>query len=228
MDIVRRSVRRVGYGLITLSQQKKSPELDLSGDREIEWAWIAGNLPERPGQVLDFGPGSSTTPLFAALAGGTVFSLDLMPPAQRLYALPGITAVQGDLLTFDFGTRRFDTVINCSTVEHVGLGGRYGSPNVADGDLRAMRRLRELMSGPEARMLLTIPVGRDGIFAPVHRVYGNTRLPQLLDGFRAVREVYFVKSPRERLWREAPRDEALAVQGSESFYALGLFVLSPS
>jgi hypothetical protein len=33
--------------------------------------------------------------------------------------------------------RWFDTVINCSTVEHVGLPGRYGGPSIPDGDLEA-------------------------------------------------------------------------------------------
>lgn len=228
MGVLRRIVRRVGWHLVVLTEPKvSSSELDLTGDREIEWAWMATNLPESPGRVLDFGPGTSATPLFAALRGGEVFTIDLLPPASRPYVMDNLTAVQGDLLTFDFDARRFDTVLNCSTVEHVGLGGRYGSPDIPDGDLQAMRRLRGLMAGPQARMVLTIPVGRDAVFPPVHRIYGPSRLPQLIDGFRIAREVYFVKSPVDRLWHEASRQEALAVQGTISFYALGLFVLSP-
>jgi hypothetical protein len=135
---------------------------------------------------------------------------------------------QGDLLGHDFGGRRFDTVINCSTVEHVGLPGRYGSPDIPDGDLQAMSRLRELMNGPLSRMILTIPVGRDGVFAPAHRVYGDRRFAQLITGYSVIREVYYAKMLPDRRWKETTRQAAFAVQGSRSFYALGLFVLAPT
>ena len=226
MDSLRRNLRRLGWGLVRASELKLSKsELDLLGDRDIEWSWVAGNLPADPGRVLDFGPSDATTPLIAAMRGGQVFAIDLGAPPNTLYHHAGITRVRGDLLTYDFGVQRFDTVINCSTVEHVGLPGRYGSADSPDGDLRAMRKLHGLMAGRESCMVLTIPVGRDGIYAPAHRVYGAARLPALLEGFRIERQVYFAKSPEDRRWRETSRDAALAVQGSASFYALGLFVL---
>jgi len=53
---------------------------------------------------------------------------------------------------------------------------------VPDGDLDAMGILRELLA-PGGRMILTIPVGRDQICGPYHRIYGEDRLPRLLDGF---------------------------------------------
>jgi hypothetical protein len=42
----------------------------MSGDREVEWSWVAGNLPNDPGHVLDFGPSSSFLGLIAAFRGG--------------------------------------------------------------------------------------------------------------------------------------------------------------
>jgi SAM-dependent methyltransferase len=73
--------------------------------------------------------------------------------------------IQGDLLKLDLPTNHFDLIINCSTVEHVGLVGRYSvTENRPDGDLEAMARLRDLMK-PSAIMLLTVPVGQDAIFA---------------------------------------------------------------
>lgn len=226
MSIVRNNLRRLGWFLIRTSRPKPAKgELDLSGDRDIEWSWVAGNLPANPGRVLDFGPSGATSPLIAAMRGGKVFTIDLEALPNHPYVHADITMVQGDLLIYDFGTQRFDTVINCSTVEHVGLPGRYGSADIPDGDLRAMRRLHGLMAGPESRMVMTIPVGLDGVFAPAHRIYGTTRLSALLEGFRIVREVYFAKSSEDSRWREISRDRALVVRGSASFYALGLFVL---
>jgi Caenorhabditis protein of unknown function, DUF268 len=130
--------------------------------------------------------------------------------------------------TYDFGTHRFDTIINCSTVEHVGLPGRYGSKDVRDGDLQAMQRMRALLRGPASRMVMTIPVGIDGVYAPAHRVYGPKRFPMLTRNFSILREVYFAKTLPDKRWRETTRDAAFSVQGSSSFYALGLFVLAPA
>jgi hypothetical protein len=176
---------------------------------------------------LDFGPGNSHTGLIAAFRGARVLSIDLGKVVQT-YAHPDLVIRQGDLLTHDFVDDRFDVVINCSTVEHVGLPGRYGSPDIPDGDLRAMHRLRELMRGPDARMIMTIPVGQDGVFAPAHRIYGEQRFPRLIAEYSLVREVYYAKFRGDRLWKETPREMAFAVEGSRSFYALGLFVLAPS
>jgi hypothetical protein len=44
-----------------------------------------------------------------------------------------------------------------------------------------------------ARMLMTIPVGKDGVYLPNHRVYGNIRLPQLLAGYNVVTESFLRK-----------------------------------
>ncbi len=216
----------------TVKEQVAPParviKADLSGDRDIEWSWVGGNLPEVKGDVLDFGPSTATTCLAAALGGGNVIGIDLEAQPAPTYALPNLTMVRGDILTYDFGPRRFDTIINCSTVEHVGLSGRYGSTEAPEGDLQAMQRLRSLMRGPASRMVLTIPVGIDGVFTPFHRVYGAERFPKLTAGFSIVKEAYFAKPPNDWRWMPTTRDAAFAVQGSASFYALGLFVLAPA
>jgi Caenorhabditis protein of unknown function, DUF268 len=225
----RHNLKRLGRYLVRLSEAKvPQSELDLSGDRDIEWSWVAGNLPESKGDVLDFGPANATTSLIAALGGGKVIGLDLEAQPPTRYAYSGLKMIQGDILTHDFGVQRFDTIINCSTVEHVGLAGRYGSREVADGDLQAMQRMRSLMRGPASRMIMTIPVGIDGTFPPLHRVYGRNRFPMLTSDFSIVRQAYFAKTLPSQQWKETTSDAALSVQGSASFYALGLFVLAPA
>jgi hypothetical protein len=224
-QLLRRVVRGFGYRLIRLAQVGGDVGLDLTGDRDIEWAWVAANLPEFPGRVLDFGPSTAPSGLIAAFRGAGVTAIDLEAQSPP-YVHPALALRHGDLLTAAFGEQKFDTVINCSTVEHVGLSGRYGSAEAPDGDLMAMRRLCELMGGATARMILTVPVGRDAVYAPIHRIYGQTRLPLLLAGFRSVREAYFAKQAEDSRWHEVTREHALAVEGSRSFYALGLFVLA--
>ena len=83
------------------------------------------------------------------------------------------------------------------------------------------------MAGTDSRMIFTIPVCRDMIAAPYHRIYGRERLPRILSGYRVAKEAYYAKMDKHNVWRLAARETALVVEGSETFYALGLFVLTP-
>ena len=193
----------------------------LSGDRWVEWSYCMSRLDDGPGQTLDFGAGNGFLALAAAQRGHDVDAFDRLP-SEAEFGHPRVRAVQADVLTFDFGERRYDQIINCSSIEHVGLGGRYGSSDAPDGDLEAMALMRRTLA-PGGRMILTVPVGRDLVAAPLHRIYGAERLPRLLQGFAPVEEQYWHKDGG--LWRQVERGWALEVAGSESFYAIGLFVL---
>lgn len=227
-------LKAAGYRLIWLAEGCQRPQepqpsepgaLDLAGDRDVEWAWVAANLPADPGHVLDFGPSTSFIGLVAAMKGGKVLGIDLTP-RPLTFRVDNLSCVAGDLARFDFGDRRFDTILNCSTVEHVGLGARYGGVEDADGDLKTMAIMRRLLRDSGSVMLMTIPVGRDGVHAPYHRVYGADRLPRLINGYKVRRDAYFAKRAGDNRWQQVPKAEALSVQGSERFYGLGLYVLS--
>jgi SAM-dependent methyltransferase len=205
-------------------------KINLLGDRDIEWWWTAAHVPAGPGSALDFGNGSGPLALFAAMRGYDVTAVDL-GDVRWPYKLPNLSFERGDVLELAFRDSQFDLVINCSTVEHVGLLGRYGVTERADdGDLEAMKRLLTLMK-PEGLMLLTIPVGLDAVFPPLCRVYGATRLPLLLAGFALLEEVYWVKDQGNR-WVPCDRETAFAFEASagswdphDNVYALGCFVL---
>jgi Caenorhabditis protein of unknown function, DUF268 len=225
--MLRRLVRTMGYRIVQVADLGvPRRQLDLSGDRDVEWAWIGAKMPEQAGRVLDLGPATSSTPLIAAFNAKEVIGLDLSDVSVP-FAVPNLSYKRGDILAGDLPDGVFDTIVNCSTTEHIGLSGRYGSSEAPDGDLTAMRLLRERMAGPAARMILTIPVGRDKVARPFHRIYGRDRLPRLLDRYRTVTEAYFAKIGSRNVWQPVARDVALDVEGSESFYALGLFVLAP-
>ncbi|MGB9591418.1 MAG: methyltransferase domain-containing protein, partial [Candidatus Kryptoniota bacterium] len=145
------------------THRKKSRVINLLGDRDIEWSWVTAQMPLGPGEALDFGPGGSYLGLIAAQRGFNVTAVDI-EPVQWPYIHPQLHFVQGDILRLPLPKERFDLVINCSTVEHVGLVGRYGvTEDRPNGDLEAMARLKELMK-PGGIMLLTIPVGQDAVF----------------------------------------------------------------
>lgn len=211
----------------------KSPEagpIDMMGDREVEWSWIASQIPVGPGEALDFGPGGSYLGLIAAQGGFNVTALDL-EPSKQYYLHPHINFIQGDISNVSLPEDYFDLVINCSTVEHVGLAGRYKvKVSRCDGDLEAMSRLKKLMK-PNSVMLLTVPVGQDAVFAPFHRVYGIYRLPRLLEGYIIEKEIYWLKNAQNK-WVLCPKENALNFKARlystdllQDVYCLGCFVL---
>lgn len=219
----------VGAKMNALASRRRA-HINLMGDRDIEWSWVVAHLPQGPGEALDFGNGGASLGLVAAMEGHKVTAVDLLPVAFP-YRHPGLSLLQGDVLGLPFEEARFDLVINCSTVEHVGLAGRYGvTVDAGDGDLLAMARLRSLMK-PGAIMLLTVPVGIDAVFAPMCRVYGEQRLPRLLDGFEVDVDEFWVKDFDNR-WITTDRAKALSCEGYagstnplENFYGLGCFRL---
>lgn len=206
------------------------PTMNLAGDRDIEWSWVASQMPQGPGKALDFGNGGSYLGLIAAQRGFEVTAVDLTS-VQWPYTHPQLSFIKGDILKLPFSKEHFDLVINCSTVEHVGLVGRYDvKENRPDGDLKAMAHLRKLMR-PDGVMLLTIPVGQDAVFTPLARVYGTQRLTQLLEGYTVEKEEFWVKD-RENRWVLGDKDTALNFKASmgswdplQNVCALGCFVL---
>lgn len=199
------------------------PVPNLKGDRDLEYSWVAAHLPDGPGEAMDFGCGPSWMGLLAARKGFRVTAVDLLPVTWP-YRHAGLHFVQGDIFDLRFPRDHFDLILNCSSIEHVGLGGRYDvTTSRSDGDLEAMGMFQQ-MTKPGKAMLLTIPVGRDRVFPPLHRVYGRERLPKLLTGWDVVKSEFWMKDA-SNVWGKSDRASALDVEPTERYYALGLFVL---
>jgi SAM-dependent methyltransferase len=204
--------------------------INIKGERQIEWTFISSNLPPGPGEALDFGCEFGYLSLLAAKKGFQVTAVDLQEQ-DFPWCDPNVRFVAGDLLQIRLPENYFDLIIDCSSVEHVGLAGRYGITRAAgEGDLEVMRRMYSLLK-PGGTMLATMPCGKDLVVSPWHRVYGPERLPRLLEGFKIKQESFWVKDPKNR-WVKADRRTALdfvpGVHPSEAHqcsYALGAFVL---
>ena len=95
--------------------------------------------------------------------------------------------------------------------------------NYGDGDIEVMHMLWTLLK-PGKEMLLTIPVGKDRVFAPKHRIYGAKRLPRLLQGWEIVKSEYWGKDESNR-WRMCEEIVALEREPLDHYYGLGLFVI---
>jgi SAM-dependent methyltransferase len=222
---MRRGTAAVGWRLVNLSSRVDGKGgRSLVGERDVEWAWTLAHVHRGPGRVLDFGSGNGMLALGVSFAGNHAVAVDL-EHEQYLFRGHDIEYVQGDFNELDFEHGSFDQIINCSSIEHVGLAGRYGSPDDSDGDLRAMAKMAGLLK-PGGDMVLSIPVGHDAVHAPWHRVYGERRLPQLLERWNVVEESYWAKKEIEQ-YEPVTREEALAEEGSATYYALGLYVVTP-
>ena len=215
------------YSFLKKIKEKSSATLNLKGDRDIEWSFVNSNLSNETGRALDFGPGSgSYLGLVAARRGFEVTAVDL-EKVNWPYFYSNLKFIQGDFLKLNFPSKSFDLIINCSSVEHVGLAGRYGvKTDRPDGDLEAMAKMREILK-PEGKMLLTIPVGRDAIFLPHHRVYGKKRLSKLLEGYKIEKKEYWVKNGQNQ-WILADEKTAFNLKPARHFYGLGCFILRKS
>jgi len=197
----------------------------LKGDRDIEYEWVISHVTSRPKQVLDFGCGASKLTSQLAHLCEHVIANDLRSVEQE--SLPNLKLVVGDILRISLPEHYFDLIVNCSTIEHVGLGGRYGvKANDFDADLRAMAKLFTLIK-PDGKMILTLPVGQDAVFEPLHRVYGE-RLNKLLTNWEVIEEKFYTKYPGINVYVEATKDYALTDKPTEKYYSLGLFVLKPN
>jgi SAM-dependent methyltransferase len=229
MKRIRRGVRRRLAGFLSGLSFKIQPRdpvgQNLLGDRDIEWSWILGNMPNGPGKALELGSGwSLMLSLTASQRGYDVLALDREKYSHPFVA-KGITLKQVDILSESLPTDRFDLMIVCSTIEHIGLPNRYGARQfVPEGDLEAMDKLFKATK-PGGRLLLTLPVGVDSLFIPKHRIYGEARLPRLLKGWILQKECFWVKRLDDQ-WESVSRTEALARSGSDHHYGIGCFVLT--
>lgn len=75
----------------------------------------------------------------------------------------------------------FDIAWSISSFEHDGLG-MYGDPLDPDGDLKAMKNMKNIVR-PGGLLFLSVPVGRDKILFNNARIYGRVRLPMLMEGW---------------------------------------------
>lgn len=79
---------------------------------------------------------------------------------------------------------QFDVGFSISSFEHDGLG-RYGDPLNPDGDFLAMQKMKSIIKRG-GLLFLVVPVGKDCLVWNAHRIYGEIRLPKLLDGWEVI------------------------------------------
>lgn len=197
----------------------------LSGDRCIEYAFVIKNLIKLNRNeyktVLDIGCWASPLTTIIKEIGFDVDGIDLPPSLPILYN--GVKYIQGDFLLVNI-KNPYDVVVLCSTIEHIGLGGRYSSENKEGEDIKALEKVKKILA-PNGILIITIPYGEEKTIKPLHRVYNKTSrlLKYAYNNFKVETEEFY-KNNLENVWVNCEESEARKIKPSEDNYALGLFV----
>jgi SAM-dependent methyltransferase len=204
--------------------------INIDGERYVEWSFLSKEIPNGPGEAFEFGCENAYMSLVAGQKGFHVIASDLQ---QQYFAWehPNVEFLLGDFLTLNLPENHFDLLINCSSVEHVGVAGRYGiKAEQSNGDIEVMEKFARVLK-PGGMLLMTAPCGQDAVMAPWCRVYGPERLPRLLAPLTLEKESYWKKDSQNR-WTAVGREEALSYPPHHEptnphgcSYALGGFVL---
>src|SRR5260370_14828346 len=121
------------------------PAITIWGERNVEWAFLSTEMPSGPGEAIEFGCEQGYMSLLAAQKGFHVIANDLQEQSFT-WQHPSVEFRQGDFLKLDLPCNHFDLAINCSSVEHVGVAGRYGiTTNQSEGDTEVMKRLADIL-----------------------------------------------------------------------------------
>eukprot|EP01041_Mallomonas_annulata_P010204 gene10204-21272_t len=96
---------------------------------------------------------------------------------------------------------KYDIAFSISSFDHDGLG-RYGDPLNPNGDIEAMKKVYEILK-PEGYLFFSVPIGPDILVYNLHRIYGDIRLPLLLEGWKVLDRIAWNSAQLKRVksWR---------------------------
>lgn len=193
-------------------------------DRYIEYAFVIKNLPGMPKKVLDVGCSGGFFPLLLASFGHDTYGIDIRDyPILNKLKFQNFTFIKGDIRSSSFKNDYFDCITAISTIEHIGVFGRYGMDENFEGDLKSIEEIKRVLK-PRGMLLLTFPCGKPKIIKPYMRVYGDDRLKRITKGFDIEEEEYYMQDDSND-WIQCLRKEALAQDAKPGWYPLCLLKL---
>jgi len=205
-----------------LFYSRKQASAPFIGERQIEYPWVYKRVFDLQDRcILDVGAKEGLPITDLLLEKNTVYAIDPNIPSSLKRGR--LTLIKGDVRSTSFEEGFFDAVVAVSTLEHIGVAGRYGTVvGETDGDFGAMQEIRRILS-PGGRALITVPYGT-GRSLPLNRLYDAKRTKQLFEGFDLVECAYFRYTPQYRLWLEVPEHVASNTNWDvEPRYALACF-----
>jgi len=210
------SLLRFAYRFVDVEASGEAAPPD---GRMIEYSFVIGKLASlEKGRVLDVGCVARLNFLPAALAsiGWEVYGIDTR---QFKFRFPNFHFVLGDITRTDFPDNFFDAVYAVSTLEHIGLGGRYGiGKDDPEGDAKALREIKRILRGG-GRLLATLPCGKEKRQATLNRVYTRDSLKELFSNWE-IKEKVFYTQDNEGFWIPVVEEEVWGMERNKEAIAL--------
>lgn len=160
-----------------LIEKAKNRKMNYYGSTDVHLYSALDKFPIEGQKVVILG---STRPWYESVCisrGAKPLTIDYSKIASDHPAINAITIEQ-----FNKSPRKFNFAISISSFEHDGLT-RYGDPLDPDGDFKAMENVRKNVLNKGGILFFSVPVGQDTLVWNAHRIYGEHRLPKLLEGF---------------------------------------------
>jgi SAM-dependent methyltransferase len=216
----RKEFRSFSDCLLHSRKQAKHPWIH---ERAIEYPWVYKKITDLTNtKVLDVGAknGLPTTDMLLA-NHNRVYTIDIN--ASQSQSTGNLIIMKGDILSTSFEDNFFDAIVIVSTIEHIGIPGRYGvTAGDESGDLRAMQEIFRILS-PGGRVLVTIPYGL-GKSLPLNRLYNSQRTQELFKMFEIIEAQYYKYYAAYQMWFEVPESTAAKNNwDTEPWYALACF-----
>jgi len=187
-----------------------------NSDRYLEYPWMLKNITITSGKILDVGSTASNM-LYNFLSKTIeINSIDLN---SKEIENDSIKFSVGDIRKTNYSDNYFDLISCISTLEHIGVSGRYGSDEDPNGDKKAVQEMARILK-PGGTMLVTVPYGIKDVL-PINKLYNKERIENLFKGFSSVEIEYRKYFKKFHLWLTTTEEEAAKTDMiKDSWYAI--------
>ena len=138
-------------------------------------------------------------------------------------SIPNVIFRQADLMALPPDLHQYaDSISTLHAIEHFGLG-RYGDPIDADGHLKALANIHQILK-PGGRLYFSTPIGPQGIIYNAHRVFDLSYLIRLFEKDYYIESISYIDD-NERFMLHADWHTEAARSNFGCAYGCGIFEL---